>query len=141
MSEELLRCPHCDSDSLEVYRFMQVARTDQRYVWCRCCDAHGPIGNGAAHAVELWNWRRAARAPGPDVSRLMAAAESMDIRHRADGTWIASLLSDPCIWTIKPTLAEAIAAVAEREAAGPAATADSSPNTDQRGDTCINANC
>lgn len=82
MGEELLRCPHCDSDRLEVYRFMQVARTDHRYVWCHGCDAHGPIGDGAAHAVELWNWRRAARAPGPGVSRLLTAAkEALDWLH------------------------------------------------------------
>lgn len=63
------RCPYCDGVNLEVYRPMQVAATNEHYVWCHGCDAHGPIGDGPAEAIRFWNFQ-SARTPGPATARV-----------------------------------------------------------------------
>lgn len=60
---EPLPCPFCESEEIHSARHMQVASTNFRYVACRRCGAHGPVGNGDVEAITLWNRRPVTAKP------------------------------------------------------------------------------
>lgn len=57
-------CPFCGSLDVSPHRFMQVAATNNVYVGCWQCGAHGPVVKGEVAALEAWN-RRAIANPAP----------------------------------------------------------------------------
>lgn len=51
MSEELKSCPFCKS------RNVRVVEGVNSYVWCRRCDASGPLRAILEKAITAWNTR------------------------------------------------------------------------------------
>lgn len=51
MSEELKSCPFCKSRNVRVVRGVNF------YVWCRKCDASGPLHAVLEKAITAWNAR------------------------------------------------------------------------------------
>jgi hypothetical protein len=53
---ELKKCPWCKArgKDLSIYK---VYLDSARYVWCRKCNCHGPIGESRNLAIKAWNRR------------------------------------------------------------------------------------